>query len=484
MAYTDEDLLKITEAVRSSLVNSGTNTATVTEATDISDVADIVTHNAQGKLTRISPSNFNKENISRLQGTSENSNAMKDPFKFVGSFNTSTIGDLRTWLDNLHGTSSTLDNRGFYRAILNDSVIEITSSPINYTTEEYIQVVRGRVSVASTTGLLTFSYEYNILERKYSATDGWSSWRVVASAGKFEDLYAKAIQIGSFEVESLTDGVGINFSNIDGTQSDSFEIPAATTVSAGVMSAEDKKIVNGIDAAIEEGEKRALRKLFIAAGALYNDTSADITRTAPWGETVIHKVGHYYLNGLGDITEEEMLAIYDAGKYWSSENGAGFGSRAARTNLSPLSYAEYYYKTYNLAQAFNNRAVEVVMLNDVKYMPPSSFADVTVKAINFFGQGAVKLKRVIGVFNFASISNNPIINAPNIEYISIKKLKKSLSTTSALLSKESVLYVIQNAAPTSAITITLHANAYARLAEDADIIAALEAQPLVTLVSA
>lgn len=187
----------------------------------------------------LSKSIDNKETefLARIQGTSENSNAMKDPFKFVGSFNTNTIDDFRAWLDNLHGTSSGLDNRGFYRAILNDSVIEITSSPINYTTEEYIQVVRGRVSVASTTGLLTFSYEYNILERKYSATDGWSSWRVVASADKFEDLYAEAIQIGSFEVESLTDGIGINFSNIDGTQSDSFEIPVVTSVSAGVMSA-------------------------------------------------------------------------------------------------------------------------------------------------------------------------------------------------------------------------------------------------------
>ncbi len=53
---------------------------------------------------------------------------------------------------------------------------------------------------------------------------------------------AKAIQIGSFEVESLTDGLGINFSNIDGTQSDSFKIPTATAERAGVMSAEDKKV--------------------------------------------------------------------------------------------------------------------------------------------------------------------------------------------------------------------------------------------------
>ena len=52
------------------------------------------------------------------------------------------------------------------------------------------------------------------------------------------------------------------------------------------------------------------------------------------------------------------------------------------------------------------------------------------------------------------------------------------------LSKDSVVYMISNAAPTSAISITLHPDAYARLADDAEIVAALEAQPLVSLVSA
>ena len=235
---------------------------------------------------------------------------------------------------------------------------------------------------------------------------------------------------------------------------------------------------------IEDSKKAALRELYIAAGALYNNTSADITRTAPWGETVIHKAGHYYLNGLGDITEKEMLAIYDTGKYWISDNAAGFGSQKARTNLPPLSYVDYYYKTYDFTQVFNNAAVEVVMLNDIDYMPPSSVAVVKVNAINYFGQGAVKLKRVIGTIDVGKFPYNAVVNAPNIEYVSIKNLKHSLRTNSALLSKESVLYVIQNATPTSAITITLNADAYARLAEDVDIVAALEAQPLVTLVSA
>ena len=56
--------------------------------------------------------------------------------------------------------------------------------------------------------------------------------------------------------------------------------------------------------------------------------------------------------------------------------------------------------------------------------------------------------------------------------------------SSPLISKASILYIVTNAAPATAITITLHADAYARLADDADIVAALATQPLITLVSA
>ena len=55
---------------------------------------------------------------------------------------------------------------------------------------------------------------------------------------------------------------------------------------------------------------------------------------------------------------------------------------------------------------------------------------------------------------------------------------------SPLISKKSILLMIQKAKPTSTITITLHPDAYARLADDADIVASLAAQPLITLVSA
>lgn len=55
---------------------------------------------------------------------------------------------------------------------------------------------------------------------------------------------------------------------------------------------------------------------------------------------------------------------------------------------------------------------------------------------------------------------------------------------SANLSKESLLYLINNEAATSAITITLHSYAYERLANDADVVAALTNHPNISLASA
>ena len=64
----------------------------------------------------------------------------------------------------------------------------------------------------------------------------------------------------------------------------------------------------------------------------------------------------------------------------------------------------------------------------------------------------------------------------------LKNLKQSISlNNSALLSKESLLYIINNEAATEPITITLAAYAHERLAEDEDVVAALRAHTNVVL---
>ena len=55
-----------------------------------------------------------------------------------------------------------------------------------------------------------------------------------------------------------------------------------------------------------------------AAGAEWNGTGVDIVKTTPWAgivddaidQKVVHKAGHWYLNGLGDITNEQMNRIF------------------------------------------------------------------------------------------------------------------------------------------------------------------------------
>jgi surface protein len=70
----------------------------------------------------------------------------------------------------------------------------------------------------------------------------------------------------------------------------------------------------------------------------------------------------------------------------------------------------------------------------------------------------------------------------SLTHANIKNAKKAYQLNySALLSKESLLYLINNEAATSAITITLASYAYDRLANDADVVAELAAHPNISI---
>lgn len=97
------------------------------------------------------------------------------------------------------------------------------------------------------------------------------------------------------------------------TRAEGAEKANADAIAAEKTRAEavEQALANGI----ANAPNLALRALFVAAGAEYNDSGTDKTNTTPWGETVTHKAGHYYLNGLGDITEGQMTRIYNRGNF-------------------------------------------------------------------------------------------------------------------------------------------------------------------------
>lgn len=236
-----------------------------------------------------------------------------------------------------------------------------------------------------------------------------------------------------------------------------------------------------LSADIRSNAVSPLRPLFIAAGAEYNDTGADKTKTAPWGETVIHKAGHYYLNGLGDITEEQMMRIYHAGKISSQTPLGQYKETAIRTTIKGNYSGSEGQRLIFYYLCSNNRSIEVFNI--------CTKTEIGVSNLRYAFDFCEKLKYIVPIILLDTRDSNDAFYAFNNCYklilCRIKSLKVSISfSKSSLISKDSVVYTIQNAAPSTAITITLHPDAYARLADDADIVAALEAQSLVSLVSA
>ena len=225
---------------------------------------------------------------------------------------------------------------------------------------------------------------------------------------------------------------------------------------------------------------------YVAAGAEYNDTGADIVKTTPWadmidddydgdyGKTVIHKAGYWYLNGLGDINNDEIRKIYQAtSNFPSSNNLNGYFSWVDfRTNfkgIRPLSGWTILTCT-GIADGSNNFII----------LDLSSLKSVYVNDIN----GTNKIKHILGDKFFFSNAQK-LDMAFNLITARFNKLSKNIYIgKSPVLSVKSVLYMINKEAATSPITITLHADAYARAMANADIVAALEAHPNVSLASA
>lgn len=214
-----------------------------------------------------------------------------------------------------------------------------------------------------------------------------------------------------------------------------------------------------------------LRDLYISAGAVYNEAT-----------------GYYELNGLTDITEEQMRIIYEKTWGWwlhlPSLNG--FGSTLPRTNIPCPDYKIISYASnISLRSIFsdsgnNGDNLEVVNLRAL--YTPTSFNEIKIIDFNWAFQGDEKIREVQGIINVNEARGNQNIGG-NIETINIKGLKVNIRFYgSQRLSKESVLYMINNSEATSAITIGLNKAVYDVMKDDADIIAALAEKTNITLI--
>lgn len=232
-----------------------------------------------------------------------------------------------------------------------------------------------------------------------------------------------------------------------------------------------KKLCDNIYDYASKMNSGTLRDLYISAGAKYNEAT-----------------GFYELNGLTDITEEQMRVIYEKTWGWWLHLPAltGFGSALPRTNIPCPDYKIMYYaRDISLHSIFsvsgNDNNIEVVNLKPL-YAPSDFGGEIKITDINWAFQGDKKIREIQGIIDVSAAKSTLNIGG-NIETINIKGLKVNIRFyNSQRLSKESVLYMINNSAATSAITIGLNKAVYDVMKDDADIIAALAEKTNITLV--
>lgn len=106
-----------------------------------------------------------------------------------------------------------------------------------------------------------------------------------------------------------------------------------------------------------------------------------------------------------------------------------------------------------------------------------------VTQMNNMFYNCYSLRNVVGldVSNATSI-DNIVTGCKSLHHLHINGISKSVTLNNVpLLSKESLLYIIEHEATSGAITIQLASYAYTRLSTDADILAALTEHPNITL---
>ncbi len=227
-------------------------------------------------------------------------------------------------------------------------------------------------------------------------------------------------------------------------------------------------------------------------GDTYTELAYNQTATGQaiwvWDDTkVLHLPKHYYLEGLGDLTDNEMADVYNNKDVFYKLSSARLlqGKRQARVFFpvkqphSILTQSISYYlfgSSTSVLEVFSPTGYYSTW--DHSFGNQGSSTD---PSYILCGNSKVRHMNMFRGTSFSAFTNSFDGTTSLVDFI-INSLKCSvICKASSKISKTSILYTIKNATPTKAITITLHPDAHARLSEDQEIKDALAAQPLITL---
>lgn len=271
-----------------------------------------------------------------------------------------------------------------------------------------------------------------------------------------DDYYTKAMSDSRYYEKSATDTM------LDEKVSKTDIVQSTGTSTTAVMS--QKASTMAFAANTPSGDP--LHNLYVKVGAKWNA-----------------KTGFWELNGLTDITNEQMLTIYletnNFLMYPASLVGCYCFSKS-RTNIPNIPYLSSVNRLRQNWNDFFRQSdnIEVIVFKNVYtyYFKPSTLNGVFFNCFN--------LRLIDGILNvFDCVSHNisDFVNCGKLESVKLYQLNNNIGLKYCkMLSSESVQYMIENATDAT-ITITLHPEAYERAIADAGVQAALANKTNVSL---
>ena len=229
--------------------------------------------------------------------------------------------------------------------------------------------------------------------------------------------------------------------------------------------------------------------IYEAYGCVWNGGD-DRQVATPWAayaddeqdKVITHKKGCWLLNGIGDLTTDEIRKICARGLWNSFDRyalGYSVGINKARTLLYRAGEQNGVFE--QAVSAYNAHIISINLSNSIE---ENKLANLSLNNAQGFIL-STSLKYIFG--GFLLVNNNipnAFKNCAALRICRIKTKKNLYLGDSPYFNNYCIRYAIENNLATENISITLHADAYARAMANADIVAALEAHPNVSLASA
>lgn len=164
--------------------------------------------------------------------------------------------------------------------------------------------------------------------------------------------------------------------------------------------------------------------------------------------------------GLTDISTEQMKTIFAESWLYTGDTSRGMWfAMEGRININKCRWVSTINIDSYCRWAPN---VEVFVLRD-------AVNEIYASALSYSFTNCPNLKRIVGNVNISSLTKltGTFVALPKLEEVRLKGLKCDVSfADSPLLSKESLLYMIDNCTSNATFTITLHPDVYAKFQID------------------